>query len=197
MMKRLPWVIVGLTAGSFLSVSGRADDPPAVDYNRDVRPILSNRCFKCHGPATQQSGVRLDSLQHAIKKDAVVPGKPGDSLLVEKIAAMSDEDRMPPAEAGPRLSAKEVDILKKWIAGGATYAPHWSFVPPVRPAVPTASDWAKSPIDAYIESRLTAAKIKPSTEADKVTLIRRVTLDLTGLLPSSKEVNDYLADTSP
>src|SRR5262245_9676084 len=196
-MKRIPWVMAGLAAAGFFSIPVLAADPPAVDYNRDVRPILSNRCFKCHGPATQKSGVRLDSLQHAIKKDAVVPGKPADSLLVDKIAAMSDEDRMPPAEAGPRLSAKEVDTLKKWIAGGAVYAPHWSFVPPVRPAVPKASAWAKSPIDAFIEARLTAAKIKPSTEADKVTLIRRVTLDLTGLLPSSKEVNDYLADTSP
>jgi hypothetical protein len=188
--------LVNLAVVSLFVASASAADPPAVDFNRDVRPILSNRCFKCHGPATQKSGVRLDSLPHAKKKDAVVPGKPGESLLIEKVAAESDDDRMPPAEAGPRLSAKDVEVLKRWITGGAVYTPHWSLVPPVRPETPKATDWAKNPIDAFIEARRAAAKITPSPEADKATLIRRATLDLTGLLPTPKEVDEFLADKS-
>lgn len=196
-MTSLPNVLAGLAVAGFLTLPARAADPPPIDFNRDVRPILSNRCFKCHGPATQKSGVRLDSLQHARKKDAVVPGKPGESALIEKIAAEADDERMPPPEAGPRLTAKEVDVLKRWIEGGAVYAPHWAFVAPVRPAVPKGSDWAKSPIDAFVEARLAAAKLHPSPEADKVTLIRRVTLDLTGLLPTPKDVDEFVADQSP
>ncbi|HEY2784655.1 MAG TPA: PSD1 and planctomycete cytochrome C domain-containing protein [Fimbriiglobus sp.] len=196
-MFRRRLILPAVCWAGLLATSTQGADPPAVDFNRDVMPILSNRCFKCHGPATQKGGVRLDSLVLARKKDAVVPGKPGESLLVEKITADDDDDRMPPVKAGPRLTPEQITVLKQWIASGAVYAPHWSYVPPKRPAVPMTSGWSRNPIDSFIEARLTAAKIKPSPEADRATLIRRVTLDLTGLLPTAKELDDFVADKTP
>jgi hypothetical protein len=172
---------------------------PAVDFNRDVRPILSDRCFKCHGPATQKAKVRLDSLDHAVKKNVVVPGKPDESLLIERIAAASDDDRMPPPEAGPRLTDAQVKTLKAWIAAGAKYEPHWAFKPPVRAVVPGSRFQVASsnPIDGFVFSRLEKEGINPSPQADKPALLRRVTLDLIGLLPSPAEVDEFVKDVAP
>jgi hypothetical protein len=176
-----------------------AADPPKPDFNRDVRPILSDRCFKCHGPATQKGKVRLDSLRHATKKDAVVPGKPADSLLVQRVTAEADEDRMPPPETGPRLTPQQVDVLKRWIEHGAEYAPHWSFIPPKRGEIPSTKHPIpnKNPIDAFVLAKLEANGLTMSPEADRPTLIRRVYLDLIGLLPSPAEVDAFVADKSP
>ncbi len=188
------WSLLAAVAGP-----APAADPPKPDFNRDVRPILADRCFKCHGPATQKGKVRLDSLQHATKKDAVVPGKPAESLLIQRVTAEADEDRMPPPETGPRLTAGQVDVLRRWIAGGAEYAPHWSFVPPKRPEVPATQHPlpSKNPIDAFVLAKLEANGLTMSPEADKATLIRRVTLDLIGLLPSPAEVDAFVTDQSP
>ena len=180
---------VAVASSSFAA----AADP---DFNRDIRPILSNACFKCHGPGTQKGGVRLDAQNLAKKKGAIVPGKPDESVLMERILAAADDERMPPAEAGPRLSAAQIATLKKWIANGAEYAPHWSFVPPVRAEAPKTQAKTAHPIDAFVVARLEAEKLKPSAEADRPTLIRRVTLDLLGLLPTPKEVEDFVNDKS-
>jgi hypothetical protein len=164
-----------------------------------VRPILSDRCFKCHGPATQKAKVRLDSLDHATKKDAVVPGKPADSLVVERITTKDETDRMPPADSGPPLTDRQVDILKAWIEGGAKYEPHWAFVPPRRGEVASGKyqGASKHPIDGFVFSRLEKAGLKPSPEAEKPALLRRVYLDLIGLLPSPAEVEAFVKDDTP
>lgn len=180
--------------------AGAADPAsPKPDFNRDVRPILSDRCFKCHGQATQKGKVRLDALAHATKRDAVVPGKPDESGVIFRITAAADEDRMPPADSGPRLTPAQVDVLKRWIESGAEYAPHWAFVPPRRPEVPNPKSLVptRNPIDAFVFARLEREGLKPSAEADRPTLIRRVYLDLIGLLPSPTEVEAFVNDKSP
>ena len=172
-------------------LSTLAADAP--DYNRDVRPILSNHCFKCHGPGTAKAGVRLDSQKLAAKKDAIVPGKPDASTVIERICTDDEDSRMPPADSGNRLTPAQIDTLKRWIAAGAEYAPHWSFIPPKRPTVPANT----SAIDHFVRERLRTEKLALSPEADKPTLLRRVTLDLTGLLPTPAEVDDFVKDESP
>ena len=169
-----------------------APQPAAPDFNRDVRPILSNHCYKCHGPAVQKAKLRLDNFQ-AATKSAIVPGKANESELLKRIATHGDE-QMPPKEAGLPLTAKQIETLRQWVVSGAAYAPHWAFVPPTRPAVPKT---AVHPIDAFIQTKLDEAKLKPSPRADKAVLIRRVTLDLIGLLPSPEEVAAFVKDESP
>lgn len=164
-----------------------------VDFQRDIRPILSNHCFKCHGPAAQKSGVRLDSHEAALKRKAIVPGKADASKVIERILADGD-DRMPPKEAGDPLKPAQIEMLKKWIAQGAEYSPHWAFIKPMRPVPPTSK---VHPIDAFIQARLAKEGLKMSPEADRPTLIRRLFLDLLGILPSPKEVDDFVADKNP
>jgi hypothetical protein len=174
-----------------------------VDFARDIRPILSNNCFKCHGPATQKAKLRLDDRDAAIHKGAITPGKPADSELLNRVTRPdSDHERMPPREAAERLTPDQVAKLKAWIEQGADYPQHWAFVAPKRPQLPVSRDpkgflLHAHPIDAFIIARLAKDGLKPSPEADKATLIRRVTLDLTGLLPTPKEVEDFLKDDSP
>ena len=175
----------------------------AVDFQRDIRPILSNHCFKCHGPALQKNGVRLDAREAALKRKSIVPGNVGASKLIERITA-EDDERMPPKEAGERLKPAQVELLKKWIAQGAEFTPHWAFLKPKQPLVPKLefgneghAKLGRNRIDAFIVARLQKEGIAPSPEADRATLIRRVSLDLTGLLPSPKEVDDFLNDADP
>ncbi len=169
-----------------------------VDFARDIRPVLSNRCFKCHGPAVQKAKLRLDSREAAIEAGAIVPGKPEASTLIERICEPNDDNgRMPPAELGPRLTPAEVAHFRGWIEQGAEYTPHWAFTPVARPAVPITRFPVRNPIDNFVFSRLERDGLSPSATAEKTTLIRRVTLDLTGLLPTVKEVDDFLKDTSP
>jgi hypothetical protein len=179
----------------FLLTAVALAPPPAdgPDFNREVRPILSEHCFKCHGLATHRGDLRLDVRDEAIAAEAIVPGKPDKSGLVERIKA-HDADRMPPPETGKGLTAKQIDTLTRWVAGGAKYDRHWAFAPPTRSAPP--GD-AKNPIDAFVRQKLSETGLKPSPEADKTTLIRRVSLDLTGLLPSPAEVAAFAADRSP
>lgn len=177
--------------------------PPApaedrVDFQRDVRPILSNRCFKCHGPGLRQGGLRLDQREAALKRNRIVPGNPNDSILIHRLQA-KDSARMPPAEAGDHLSANEIAKLKAWIAQGAEYTPHWSYLPPRAVPPPALKDLsrARNPIDHYLLAKLEANGIRPSPEAEKPTLIRRLYLDLIGLLPPPADVDAFLADTRP
>lgn len=177
-----------------------------------VRPILAARCYGCHGPETQQNGLRLDSLESILKGSesgkVVVPGHAKDSRLMQRLLA-KERPQMP--YGGPPLDKGQIDTIRQWIDAGApgpdSTQPiaaakplkHWAYVKPVRPAVPTVKDsaWVRNPIDNFILAKLEHEGLKPAPEADKPTLIRRVYLDLTGLPPSPKEVDEFLADRSP
>ncbi|HEV3344577.1 MAG TPA: PSD1 and planctomycete cytochrome C domain-containing protein [Pirellulales bacterium] len=193
--------------GCWVALAGMAAAPArAIDFNRDIRPILSNNCFKCHGPdaGERKAGLRLDAREYALKPSesgtlAIVPGKPDESELVRRIFA-GDDDRMPPAESNKRLSDGEKTLLKEWIAAGAAWREHWAFTAPKRPPLPvappdgTSSEWPGNPIDHFILARLQAEKLSPSPQADRPTLIRRLSLDLTGLPPTPEEVDQFVND---
>ncbi len=178
-----------------------------LQYNRDIRPILSDRCFKCHGPDknSRKAGLRLDLPEAAYaerKKTgtfAIVPGKPQQSLVVQKIFARDPEDLMPPKDSNLALTPAEKEKLRRWIAEGAAYQPHWAFIPPPDTvAVPTVKNkqWPRNEIDRFILARLEKERIKPSPEADKIRWLRRVSYDLTGLPPAPSEVDEFVADKS-
>ena len=179
--------------------------PPAtIDFDHDVRPILSENCFACHGfdANKRAAGLRLDQEAGALKKldsgrFAVVPGNVKDSELVARVYA-TGPGQMPPPASGKKLSGAQMATLKRWIAQGGKYAKHWAFVPPVSPALPAVKNaaWVRNPIDRFILSRLEKEGLTPSPEADKITLLRRVTLDLTGLPPTPADVSAFLADNS-
>jgi len=180
--------------------------PAPLDYNRDIRPILSNNCFKCHGPdaAERKGGVRLDERDAALKPGEsgdipLVPGKTETSALVSRIFAEDEDARMPPADSGKKLTAAQRELLKRWVAEGALYQQHWSFVPPKRPDLPKVAHavWPRNAIDHFILARLERDGLQPSPEADKATLIRRLSFDLTGLPPTPAEVDAYLLDNRP
>lgn len=176
-----------------------------VDFSRDILPILSNNCFQCHGPDSAQrtAELRLDQEDGAFSElpsgeFAVVKGKPEHSALIHRITSEDEELKMPPADSGKSLTAKDIALLRQWIAEGASWNEHWAYVPPQLPALPTAvKGWKQNnPIDLFIQARLQSAGTSPEEEADKATLIRRLTLDLTGLPPTVAEVDAFLADTS-
>jgi hypothetical protein len=177
--------------------------PNQIDFNRDIRPILSNQCAKCHGPDAKErkggvDGLRLDVREDAIADlggyAAIVPGHPEKSGLVERINSRDDDERMPPKGSGKKLTPREIELLTRWIKEGAHYAPHWSYAKPNRPALPTIkqTNWPRSEIDHFILSRLEQEGLASSPEADAHTLIRRVSLDLTGLPPREEDVNRLL-----
>jgi hypothetical protein len=179
---------------------------PAVDFTRDVRPLLSNRCFRCHGfdPAERKSGLRLDERPAALAplksgKRALVPGDVAASELIRRVTTPDEEDRMPPAKSADRLKPAEIALLKRWVAEGAEYRALWSFIAPRSPPLPAAPKGAavRNPIDLFVLEKLRAAKLDPSPEADRYTLIRRVSLDLTGLPPTPAEVDAFVADADP
>lgn len=182
-----------------------------LDFNRDIRPILSNNCFRCHGPDEAErsgggsQGLRLDSPE-GLREDlgghfAVVPGKPDESHIMARILSDDPEKVMPPPETGKKLSAAEVELLRQWIEHGAPFSIHWSYVVPSRPEVPPLSDpqdnaWAKNAVDHFVLERLHRQKLRPQPEADKYALVRRVSLDITGLPPTWAEVQDFVTDSS-
>ncbi|MFN7925262.1 MAG: DUF1553 domain-containing protein [Bryobacteraceae bacterium] len=172
----------------------------AVEFNRDVRPILSDKCFTCHGADAKTKGIplRLD-IEAEAKTRAIKEGDPDGSPLIQRVTAEKAAMRMPPAHTGNKLSASEVATLRQWIAEGAKWQKHWSLIPPVRPALPkvSAPNWVANPIDAWVMARLDREELKPSREASRETLLRRVSLDLTGLPPTPAEIDVFLADRSP
>ena len=193
-------------AGTILMVAlllagpARSADP-SVDFTRDVRPILSHHCWTCHGPdeKARKVGLRLDVRDNAIKKKAIVPHDLKASKLVSRIDD-PDEDRvMPPPESKRPLTDRQRQILRTWIAQGATYAQHWAFTAPRRPEVPAVRgpQTVRNPIDSCVLQRLDKEGLTPAPEADRATLLRRMTLDLTGLPPAPAEVDAFLADPSP
>ena len=174
----------------------------SVDYNRDIRPVLSRNCFSCHGPdeESRKAGLRLDVREGALAErkgvPAIVPGKRGESELYARLVTTDQDEIMPPADSGHELTAEEIEYIGKWIDGGAPYARHWAFVPPVRPGVPPVEDreWVKNAIDYFILSGLEATGHQPNELADRYTIIRRLSLDLTGLPPTPGDVEAFVND---
>jgi hypothetical protein len=198
-------LLLNVTAEAVFAQNDQTETAPQnIDFNRDIRGILSNRCFTCHGPddAERQADLRLDSREGAIadlgEYAAVVPGKPDASELVKRITSSDPDVVMPPPDKGKPLTKSEVELLTRWIKQGAKYARHWSYELPVRPELPKTSNkgWQRNAIDAFILSRLDREKLSPNEEADRAALIRRVTLDVTGLPPTLEEVDEFLADGS-
>jgi hypothetical protein len=190
----------------FANTDPSTDKAAPINFNRDIKPILSEHCFKCHGPDVKvvASGLRLDSFEQATKKlgngQAIVPGKPEASLLWQKVSNPDRDMAMPPADAGvPELTPVQKDLLKRWIESGGKYEVHWSLVPPKMPAIPKVSDpnWCKNPIDRFVLARLDQAKLKPEPEADRETLAMRASITLTGLQPRPDQVEEFVRDTKP
>jgi hypothetical protein len=183
------------------------DNPPRrIEFNRDIRPILADKCWVCHGPDAPNKKIklRLDSEEGALAdlgrgRRAVVPHHPEQSQLVRRITAEDEAMRMPPADSGRSLTKQEVELLTEWIRQGAEWKKHWSFIAPVKPPLPQVknSSWPKNAIDHFVLDRLEREGLSPSPEADRATLIRRLSFDLTGLPPTPREVDDFLSDRSP
>jgi hypothetical protein len=176
-----------------------ADQP--IEFNRDIRPILSENCFRCHGPdsASRKADLRLDKRAAAIESGALEPGKPEDSGLVQRIFSTDPDEQMPPPDSHKKLTAEQKKLLERWVAAGAEYQPHWSFIAPQRPVLPAVRNegWAKTAVDRFILARLEQQGLAPAAEADRRTLARRASLDLTGLPPSPEQVEQFVADTAP
>ena len=192
-------------AAGILSLATAAVAEP-VRFNRDVRPILADHCFPCHGfdANTRKAGLRLDLREEALRPAksgavAIVPGKPASSELLRRIDSQDPEDRMPPARSHAALPGAQREVLRRWIDEGAEYEAHWAFVPPVRPTPPEvrSTGWVRNPIDRFILRRLEQSGLAPSPEAGPEILFRRMSLDLTGLPPTPGEVREFLRDPSP
>jgi hypothetical protein len=183
----------------------RSAEGERILFNRDVRPILAEKCFHCHGPDAhaRQADLRLDQAENALAPREgfriITPGRPEESDLYNRVTATADAVRMPPPDQERQLTADEISVLRRWIEQGAEYEPHWAFIPPERTPIPAIGDpsWARNAIDRFIQAELTAHKLRPSPAADRPTLIRRVTLDLTGLPPTVEEVDAFLSDAAP
>jgi mono/diheme cytochrome c family protein len=176
-------------------------EAPKVDFNRDVRPILADHCFQCHGPDAnkRKAGLRLDVDPAGEKRETavIVPGKPAESELIRRVTADDLRDRMPPMKFGRQLSEKQIEILKIWTLQGGKWEKHWSLLAPTRPEPPKTKHATANPIDAFTFARLEKEGQTPSKEADRVTLIRRMTFDLTGLPPTPAEVDAFVNDKNP
>lgn len=173
-----------------------------ISFNRDIRPIMSDTCFHCHGfdAKTREAGMRLDVRDEALKPTKtealpIVPGRPEASEIINRI--FDDRDPMPPVDAHKPLTPAQKELLRRWVAEGAVYEPHWAYAPLVQPPVPPPARGDLNPIDAFIRTRLAEKQIKPSPVADKSRLLRRVTFDLTGLPPTPEEMATFLADPAP
>jgi hypothetical protein len=205
--RRTAAVAACLFALVLTSAAGRAERreqsaAAPISFNRDIRPILSNNCFACHGPDEKQRETmfHFDTKEGAFAEDGIiVPGSAAKSMLVGRITNPDPKKHMPPPESGHALTDKQIALLKQWIDEGANWDTHWAYTAPQRPELPAVrvAEWAKSPIDRFILARLEREGLKPSPEADRATLLRRVTYDLTGLPPTIAELDAFLADRSP
>jgi hypothetical protein len=175
--------------------------PPALDFNRDIRPVLAANCFSCHGQDAnkRQAELRLDVRDAAIDAGAIVPNDTGSSELVRRINSDDPQKLMPPRKSNRRLSATQKKLLERWISEGAVYAKHWAYVTPKRPDEPQVrrDDWVRNPIDRFVLAKLEARGLGPSPEADRATLIKRLSIDLVGLPPSPEEVDRFVDDPDP
>ncbi len=199
--------LVALAAVALVAASARAQDAPAaaaaprLSYNKDVRPILVEHCFSCHGAdsASRQAGLRLDQRDAAIEAGALVPGDPDSTTFLDRVFSDDPADVMPPPAAKKPLSPAQKETLVRWVKEGAEYEPHWSYIAPRRPEPPAVGSeaWIRNPIDRFILARLEAEGLAPAPEADRRTLARRLALDLTGLPPEPALVEAFVADRSP
>ncbi|MEE3284707.1 MAG: DUF1549 domain-containing protein, partial [Planctomycetota bacterium] len=201
--------ITSLVAMTVLTASSATAAPPTaspVDFNRDIRSILSLHCLKCHGrdQENRQAGLRLDLRDSSTAtlesgRIAIVPGQPAKSTLVDRITSRDADLRMPPADEGNPLSSQQIATLSAWIGQGAHYARHWSFIPPTPPTLPNtpSQDAISNPIDRFIQARLPQHGLKPAPLADRETLARRLSLDLRGLPASTDEIDRFVSDRSP
>ncbi|RLS83643.1 MAG: DUF1553 domain-containing protein [Planctomycetota bacterium] len=200
---RTTFACLGLLA---LSAPARGDEPapaaaPHLSYNKDVRPLLVEHCFSCHGAdsASRKAGLRLDQRDAAIEFGALVPGDPDSTTFLDRVYSDDPDDVMPPPAAKKPLSTEQKEILTRWVKEGAEYEPHWSFIAPKRQEPPAVKQeaWVRNPIDRFVLQRLEAEGLTPAPEADRRTLARRVALDLTGLPPEPALVEAFVADRSP
>ena len=198
-------LVLALIGATGTAARAGGQTAPPVSFNRDIRPILSNNCFACHGPDEKQRETKFhfDTRDGAfLEEGIIVPGSAAKSVLVKMITHPDPEQRMPPADSGHALTARQIELLRRWIDEGAKWDTHWAYTAPVRSEPPAADkladgDWVRNPIDRFILARLEREGLKPSSEADKATLLRRVTYDLTGLPPAPADVDAFLADRAP
>ena len=193
--------VLATIATGLISVSTWAEDP--ISYSRDIKKILSNNCFECHGPDSQarKKTPRLDVAEGAYAKTTggitpIVPGNPEASEIIKLITSDDPDLMMPPADSGKQLTEKEIELIRQWVKEGAQYEAHWSYVAPKQATLPSVSDkgWVSNPIDQFILARLEQEKLTPSVEADRRTLIRRVSLDLIGIPPTPEEIDAFVND---
>jgi hypothetical protein len=213
-MRQTPWkrLLAGFVLAIWLALpAAQAEERPAPDFAREIQPLLAAHCTKCHGPEKQTSGLRLDDGEAALAGGdsgaAILPGKAAASLLIERVTSGDDSIRMPPE--GKPLTAEQIDLLRRWIDGGANWPesastnkkpPHWSLQPIVRPAVPpirNPQSAFRNSIDAFLLHALEAKQLQQSPPADRRTLIRRLSFDLIGLPPTPEEVAAFVADADP
>ncbi len=194
-MKHALIAVALLLQPSFVSAADK------LAYNRDVRPILADNCFACHGPdsASRKGDLRLDQRPAALEHKAFVPGQPDKSAIIERITTKDPEQLMPPPSSHKKLTAAQIDTLRRWIAEGAEYQPHWSLIAPKKPTPPAVKNeaWVKNPIDRFVLAKLESLGLAPAVEADRRTIARRLSLDLNGLPPAVADVEQFVHDTAP
>src|SRR2546426_6243645 len=191
-VRRLPTLAAVLSLPSLISTAAAAKPPDKISYNRDIRPMLSDNCFFCHGPdqKKRKAKLRLDIREDALAKNAFVPGEPDKSELIRRIFTTDTDDLMPPPASHKTLTLAQKQLLRRWIAQGAEYQKHWAYLPPVKAAVPE----NRNGIDFLVQQRLNVLGLKPSPEADRRTLARRLYFDLIGLPPKPGEVAAFEKD---
>lgn len=202
----MAWLILtaSLWANGLIDASGQstvAPDGPPIDFNRQIRPILAENCFYCHGQDANHRAaeLRLDIGEDAIASGAIVPHDPEASEMIARIGTEDPDSQMPPPSSNRQLSAEQKELLRRWLAQGATYQEHWAFIPPVRPTLPDVSDerWARNPIDRFVAARAAEQGMSVSPEAPREILIKRIYADLLGLPPTPAEVAQFVADSDP
>jgi hypothetical protein len=204
MIQRLSAAVFSLLCAWAISAATTPETHAKVDFNAEIRPLLSDRCYKCHGPdeKSRKAKLRLDTQQGALGKTkngvVISPGKPSQSELYQRITSTDPDFKMPPPESNLTLKQDEIDLLKRWIAQGAEWEKHWAFVPPKRVEPPSVKNaaWPKNEIDHFILARLEKQGLSPAPETTREKWLRRVTFDLTGLPPTLKEIDAFLADHS-
>src|SRR5437899_3453382 len=207
-LQRVRLVILTVTVCLFVAIAPagptkKQSQSEPVDFSSQIRPIISGKCFSCHGPdeSSRKAKLRLDVRDEAIKERkgsrAIVPGDIANSEMIRRVTATDPDDVMPPPKSGRTLSAAEIDLIQRWIQQGAAYTPHWAFVKPQRPPLPgvKTKSWPRNAIDPFILAKLEKNDLKPSPPADRYTLIRRLALDLTGLPATPAEVDAFVNDT--
>ena len=204
MVRSAAWMTASALALLLPALAKAGDGASNVDFNRQIRPILSESCYQCHGPDQnkRKANLRLDRREDLFRStdgiSIVVPGKPDESELLERISSDDPELRMPPPKSGARLSTEQIAVLTRWVKEGAQWKGHWSYLPPARhPAPESKNDWLSTgPIDRFVHERIAAIGLEPSARADRRILVRRLTVDLTGLPPSPYEVEEFENDRS-